>query len=564
MSLSQVNGYLSCQHEVSLERLLPHLAGVIVDAAGLAGGLLCPRARGRADCGVCPRCGQSSGRVHSRYERRLADAPIGGHRVVIRLAVRRFFCANPDCAATTFAEQVDGLTSRRARRTPPLTRALTGIALALAGRAGVRLAALFGLVAGRSSLLRLIMALPDPAPGPVKALGVDDFAFRRGRDYGTVLVDAATGEPVDLLPDREADTLAEWLRAHPGTEVVCRDRAGAYADGARQGAPGAIQVADRWHLYHNLAGHVEKTVARHRDCLKEPEPEPAPPAGGQPAPDLLRAAADAAARRAEASALARRTRERYELVQALKAQGLGIKAIKRQTGLAKETVRRFYRAGSAGELLAKARDGRPSLLDDYKPYLHQRWNEGCTNVRQLHAEIRIRGFRGGYGTVRDYVQPFRELGTAPPAAPAPPKTREVTSWLLRDPDSLADDEKAKLNQVKDRCPHLDALAGHVTEFAKILTGRHGDRLDGWIAAVEADDQPDLHSFARGLKHDYDAVVNGLTLPWNSGVVEGTVNKIKMIKRQMFGRAGLPLLRKRVLLTPSARTLREAPPAVSAR
>ena len=404
---------------------------------------------------------------------------------------------------------------------------LTGIALALAGRAGERLAALLDLTAGRSSLLRLVMALPDPEAGTVKALGVDDFAFRRGRDYGTVLVNAETGQPVDLLRDREADTFADWLREHPGTEVICRDRASAYADGARQGAPDAIQVADRWHLYHNLAGHAEKTVTRHHGCLKEPAPEPDPhePAGSQPAPDLQKAAAAAAARRAEDSALAVRTRQRYEQVQALRAQGKGIKPIMRETGLAKETVRRFYRAASADELLAKIHGGRPSLLDDHKPYLHQRWNEGCTNVRQLHAELRERGYRGSYGTISGYVQPFRKAGAAPPAVPGPLRARDLASWILKDPDSLDDNEKARLARARERCPHLDALAGHVTEFAKILTGLDGDRLDDWIAAVEADDQPDLHSFARGLKRDHDAVLNGLTLPWSSGVVEGNVNRL---------------------------------------
>ena len=549
MSLSQVNGCLSCQHEISLERLLPHLGAVIVEAAELAGGL-CLHARARADHGVCPRCGQASGRVHSTYGRRLADAPAGGQPVVIRLTVRRFFCGNPGCAAVTFAEQVDGLTSRRARRTPPLARMLTGIALALAGRAGARLAGVLDLAAGRSSLLRLVMALPDPEPGTVRVLGVDDFAFRRGRDYGTILVNAATGEPVDLLRDREADTFAGWLKNHPGTEVICRDRAGAYADGARQGAPQAIQVADRWHLYHNLAGHVEKAVARHQGCLDEPVPGPdlAGPGSGPPGPDLQQAAAAAAARRAEQSVLAVRTRQRYEQVQALRAQGNGIKAIMRQTGLAKETVRRFYRAASAEELLGKIRGRRPSLLDDYKPYLHQRWNQGCTNVLQLHAELRDRGYRGSYGTTRLYLQPFRHAGAAPPAVPGPPKARELASWILKDPDTLDDDQQAGLARARERCPHLDALAGHVTEFAKILTGRHGDRLDNWIQTVEADDQPDLHSFTRGLRHDHDAVLNGLTLPWSSGVVEGNVNRLKMLKRQMYGRATFALLRKRVLLT----------------
>jgi transposase len=550
LSLSQFSECLSCRHEVSFGVLLPHLAGVIVEAAEVAGGRVRIWARARAEGAACPRCGRFSRRVHSGYERRLADAPVGGQPVTIRLAVRRFFCDSPDCGAVTFAEQVEGLTARRARRTPLLARMLTAVGLALSGRAGARLSGALDLPASRSGMLRLVVALPDPQAGTVKVLGVDDFAFRRGRDYGTILINAETGRPVDLLRDREAQTLEEWLREHPGTEVICRDRAGAYADGGRKGAPEAIQVADRWHLYHNLAGHVEKTVARHRHCLQEAsrKPEAAGAAGSQGAPGLLHAAAAAAARQAGDSALAARTRQRYEQVQALRAQGMGIKPVMRQTGLSRETVRRFTRAASVDELLAKAGHGRPSLLDDYQPYLHQRWNEGCTSARTLHAELKQRGYTGSYGAVANYVLPFRRAGTAPPAVPAPPKARDLTRWILAGPGSLGDDEKGKLARARERCPHLDALAGHVTEFAKILTGLHGSRLDDWITAVEADDQPDLHSFARGLRQDHDAVLNGLTLPWSSGVVEGNVNRLKMIKRQMYGRAAFPLLRKRVLLS----------------
>jgi transposase len=550
VSFSQVNQCLSCQYGISFEMLLPHLAAVAVEKAEIAGDCVWLQASARADSASCPQCGGSSGKVHSTYQRRLADAAIGGRRVRIRLRTRRFFCGNPDCPARTFAEQVSGLTSRRARRTPPLARTLGSVALALAGRAGARLAGALDLTAGRSSMLRLIIAEPDPESGTVTILGVDDFAFRRGRDYGTILVNVETGKPVDLLRDREADTLAGWLKEHPGTTVICRDRAGAYADGARQGAPDAAQVADRWHIWHNLCEHTAKAAARHRSCLEEPVPGPEHEGGDeeQGTPDLQQAAIAAAARRAEESALAVRTRQRYEQVQALKARGKGVKPIMRETGLAKETVRRFYRAATVDELLAKVRDGRPSILDEHKPYLHQRWNEGITNVIQLHAELRERGYKGGYGTIRDYVLPFREAGAAPPAVPGPPKARDLASWILTDPDNLNNEEKAKLAQARERCPHLDALAGHVTEFAKILTGLRGDQLDGWITAVEADDQPDLHSFVRGLKHDYDAVLNGLTMAWNSGVVEGNVNRLKMLKRQMYGRAMFGLLRKRVLLS----------------
>ena len=482
--------------------------------------------------------------MHSRYQRTLTDAAIGGQHVLIRLQIRRFFCHQPTCPAHTFAEQIPSLTTPYARRSPLARRLLEQVALALAGRAGARLADKLGLPASRSTLLRLLRALPDPDPSDVAVLGVDDFALRRGHVYGTVLVDMDSHRPVELLADREADTFADWLREHPGTKVICRDRAGAYADGAHRGAPQAVQVADRWHLWHNLAQHVEKLVARHRGCLRDPEPS------GPPATDPTADAdpTQVLAQRAEQSVLVTRTRERYGAVQALRAQGKGIKPIMRELDLAKETVRRFYRASSVEELLAKPREGRPSILDPFKPYLHQRWNEGATCATDLFEEIRAQGYQGSAGIVRNHLRPFRESGSPPPPTPAPPKVRDLTGWLLRHPDSLDSDDQLKCKEILARCPDLDAVAGHVTAFAELMCGLGGERLHEWIARVEADRLPDLHSFTAGLKRDLAAVVNGLTLPYSSGAVEGNVNRIKMLKRQMYGRASFDLLRKRVLLS----------------
>ena len=245
-----------------------------------------------------------------------------------------------------------------------------------------------------------------------------------------------------------------------------------------------------------------------------------------------------------------RTRERYAEIRGRLDAGESLSAISRDTGLDRKTVQRFARAGGIEELLARA-TSRESRLDAFKPYLHQRWNEGVTDAAALHAELRERGWAGSEQTVRRYVRPFRQAPAAPGPAPAVPKTRQITRWLLTRPDHVQPDEQAQIQAIRARCPHIDALAGHVTAFAEMMTARTGSRdLEAWLAAVEADEQSGLRSLAAGIRHDMQAVTNGLTLQWNSGRVEGTVNKIKMIKRQMYGRAGFDLLRKRVILHPA--------------
>jgi transposase len=243
----------------------------------------------RRDEGVCPACLKSSARVHSRYRRTLSDAPVAGRLVRILLSVRRFFCDNPECRSKTFAEQVDGLTRRWSRMSEGLRRMLTTIGLALAGRAGARLATTLGMPTGRDRLLRLIRALPDPPVGDIAVLGIDDFAIKRGHHYGTVLIDCESRKVVDVLVGRDAEPVAAWLQEHSKPAVICRDRATAYAEAARTAAPEAVQVADRFHLWQNLATAVEKCVARHKGCLTEPvdttigapaQEEAAEPTGG--------------------------------------------------------------------------------------------------------------------------------------------------------------------------------------------------------------------------------------------------------------------------------------------
>ena len=419
----------------------------------------------------------------------------------------------------TFAEQVSGLTSKHARQTPAVTAVLEAVALALGGRAGARLAGRLAAGLSRMTLPRLVRALPDPAmTASPRVLGVDEFALRKGHRYGTLLIDVETRRPVNILADRSSGSFAAWLAARPGAELICRDRAGVYSDGGSRGAPDAVQVADRWHLWHNLGEAVERAVSRHREHL---------PAGTMPQAQGTEAAAEPPPPPepppARTGKIADRTRARHTDIHQMLATGSSIHEIAAALSLSRNTVRRFARAASPAELLVHHGTGkRDSILDEHAAYLRQRWNAGCTNAAQLWQELRDRGYPGGPTHVRQHLARYRANAAPAVPVPAPPKVRAVTTWMMTRPDQLADTDKASLDAILTASPELAAIAATVRAFAAMMTDRRGrELLEPWITTALATGEPTLRSFVTGLRADQDAVSNGLSLPWSSGASKAT-------------------------------------------
>jgi transposase len=505
----------------------------------------------RGETACCPECGQPSRHLHSRKRRRLADLPWQGLAVCLDLQLRRFYCRTPTCARRTFTERVPTVVAPYARRTRRLAAVVEAVAFALGGEPGARLLAALGLALSPDTLLRAITAAPLPAAPTPRILGVDDWARRRGQTYGTLLVDLERHRPVDLLPDRSAATFAAWLAAHPGVEVISRDRCGAYAEGGRQGAPGAVQVADRFHLAKNVGEALERVVQRHRAALREaaraadPAAAPAPPGpAAPPAP-------------AAASPYHRQRQRLYEEMVRLAAAGWSQAAIARQVGLSAPTVRTYLLAGGPPDLTT--RGPRPgSCRGGHEAYLRERWRAGCHDAKALWRELREDGYRGALRTVQRFVAPWRApdeprrgkrpagLPPAPLPPPRPPSPQRVRWWLLRPPAERTPAQDTFLAALLARCPEVAAATTLARDFLALLRERDPGALAGWLDRAAGGESPEFRELAAGLAQDRDAVAAALRLAWSNGQVEGQVNKLKLVKRAMFGRAGFALLRRRVL------------------
>ena len=524
-------------------------------------------ARARRRVVACPVCGHASRRVHSRYCRTLADLPWHGLRVRLDVRVRRFLCSVPGCPRRIFTERLPKTAEPYARRTLRAASALEVIALALGGRAGARLAGTLGLPVGVSALLaplkRVGTMVPGPtAPGP-RVLGVDDWAWRKGQRYGTILVDLERHAVTDLLPDREAGTLAAWLRRHPGVEFISRDRAGAYAEGAACGAPEAIQIADRFHLLRNLTDAVQHVVVRHHAALRvvglSPPERSSPRVLAKRGGPVSRPASTPRVAELRKAARHHDRRSRYDQVLELHRRGQTMMAIHRQMGLSRATIMRWLRAGQYPE--QNPRTPRSTSLTPHAEHLRQRWDEGCHNATRLWRELRAEhGFHGGVTTVRDWVGAhLRGRGEAPPAVddanhatpalPAPvarvarPSAHRA-SWLLTAPvASLTPPEVRYVHAVARASAPLAAVHALAAEFRRMLLEHDVNAFSAWLTDA---DQSDLRGFAASIRRDRDAVLAAIVFPWSNGQVEGHVNRLKLVKRTMYGRASFPLLRRRVV------------------
>lgn len=513
----------------------------------------------------CPLCHHSSTRVRSHYVRTIADLPCGGAMVTIHLQTRRFVCPVRGCRRLIFTERLPALVAPSARRTLRTHTHVQRAGFDLGGEAGARHAVAEGVSVSARTVLRLVRAAPLPALAPVRVLGVDDWARRKGRTYGTILVNLETHEVIDLLPDRTAETLAAWLHAHPGVEIISRDRAGAYAEGARRGAPAATQVADRFHILKNLGDVVEGVVRRNRGAVRAADKASGPvqdaPSSPPAPPSLLPASVPARPpTRVEREREDRRAwrHARYEEVMALHRQGVSQREIAQALRIGRHAVRCYIRAGAFPE---RARPTpRATILAPYAAYLQARWDAGYQNADQLWREIQARGFTGSARTVRYYLARWRACpgtpgpkGTAPLPTPIPaPPARRVRSphqaaWLLfRSPDDLDADDRAYLDRLLPLCPDLRCLYTLVHDFERLIRTRDQAALDPWLWEAEHSGLPEVEGFAQGLRRDRAAVDAALTLPWSQGQTEGQVNRLKVLKRGMYGRAGFDLLRQRVL------------------
>ena len=417
--------------------------------------------------------------------------------------------------------------------------------------AGARIGRICGIQTSGDTLLRVLHQAPEASHPPPRVVGIDDWAFKKGLRYGTILVDLERHCPIDLLPDRQVETVKQWLAQHPTIEIVTRDRSQDYAQAITQGAPQAMQIADRWHLLKNLTDALQKVLNSYARRLRQWALDPQTTALIQAAAVPERSPSRRDRQQSEIRRVARL--ERYQQVHHLHRQGWQQKTIAHHLGISPRTVSRYLAAATFPE---HRRRRRTSKLDRYKTYLLQRWNEGCHNATRLADEIRSQGYVGGITQVREYVARLRQAQAAqteqsslslPTSLASKPLTPRRAAFLLLCPVDENDNQQDDFRQqFFSLFPELQTVVELFQAFAAMVREKRVADFDDWLRAAGHSDCASLKQFARGLQRDEAAVRAALSSDWSNGQCEGQINRLKFIKRQMYGRARFDLLRLRVL------------------
>jgi transposase len=495
---------------------------------------------------VCPVCGAPSHSRHSAYVRCLQDLPWQGASVQLWVTAHRYRCRNTWCPRKIFCERLPNIARPYARQTDRLLAIIMIVGYVAGGLPGQRLLARLAIETSDDTVLRRVKQNAPDHCVPVRNLGVDDWAWRKGQEYGTILVNLDLHRVMDLLPDRSSESFATWLNQHPGVVTVARDRCGLYAEGATVGAPQAQQVADRFHLVVNLSATVEKVLEERSRYLVLPPPE----ADASPVDVKTGLTSDpsavTASPRVSASQQRRERRlARYQQVIDLYQSGYSKKAISRELGIETKTIRRWLRAGQFPE--RKVPHRRPPKVQAFADYLQQRWTEGCHNATRLYNEIRAKGYRGKRSMVARFVSAWRATGKPrSPNAPEKVAPKHAAILVTRRPDALSAEQQQLFDRIALQCPEVIELRRAALDFRDALGSRDSSRLQLWIERAKHSEFGPVVRFAYGLQKDIQAVRAAVDTGWSTGQVEGQINRLKMIKRQMYGRAGFTLLRARVL------------------
>lgn len=501
----------------------------------------------------CPLCGQCSVNLHSNYVRNVADLPWHGVAVSLELHTRKFRCRNELCPRKVFCERLPQVVAVSGRKTCRLNAALTLLGFALGGEMAMRTSEKLGLKTSADTFLRRIRGHQFSEKPFVKVLGVDDFSFRKGIRWGTILVDLEKRKPIDLLADREAETLKIWLKEHPEVEIISRDRAGAYADGARRGAPQAVQIADRFHLLQNAAGVFEKTLRRNYKALRkvlQPEDtiilevplQKEDDENTQPKPLPETSSVNLS------SPFHQEKQALFEAIKKMQAQGLNVNQIRLQIKRHHTTVSRYF---YADEYIVTTRRNvceKRKLITPFLEYLRKRWAEGCRNAKQLYREIHQQGFRGSPLTVRRATQKWREPTRVLVKEPLPklPSLKRLLWLFLKEKEKLKDEEREMREKLLENNGEVRRGLKLVEEFREMVRNRQRERFEDWLERARNSKFAEFENFVKGLERDLAAVKAALEQEWSNGQTEGQISRLKFIKRQMYGRAKPDLLRARVL------------------